>query len=102
MLKLPKCLYSVYFLYTHIRITYSPPFPAGFASFEATGLIFKMEMIKKQGLKESAINALISLGVVIIAYLVFNHFNPSIEEMLLPIIFLLVFILLELPNKKLI
>lgn len=59
-----------------------------------------MDTIKKQGLKESAINALISLGVVIIAYLTFNHFNPSIEEMLLPIIFLLVFIILELPNKQ--
>ena len=61
-----------------------------------------MDTIKKQGLRESAIHALLSLGVVVIAYFTFSYFNPSIKEMLLPIIFLLVFILLELPNKKLI
>jgi hypothetical protein len=59
-----------------------------------------MKQKTEQRIKGSLINILISFGVMTLTYIVFNYFNPSIEQMFLPIIFLLVFILLELPNKQ--
>ena len=50
--------------------------------------------------KDDLLDVVVSLGVVILAYFAFNYFNPPIQSLLLPIIFLLVLILLKLPDKK--
>jgi hypothetical protein len=50
--------------------------------------------------KNEIINVLLSLGVTAIAYLAVNYFNPPIENLLYPIIFILILIYLELLNKK--
>jgi len=54
----------------------------------------------KKSWKEEIVDILLAFGVSLIVYLSFNYFNPSIQEMLIPLIFLLVLILLKLPNKK--
>ncbi len=66
------------------------------------GFILKKMSIKKlkEQWKEEVVDILLAFGVVLIVYFTFNYFKPSIEEMLLPIIFILVLILLKLPNKK--
>ena len=54
----------------------------------------------KQEWKGEVVDILLAFGTALIAYFSFTYFIPSIEEMLIPIIFLLVLILLKLPNKK--
>ncbi len=53
-----------------------------------------LKKLKKEW-KGEVVDILLAFGVVLIAYFTFNYFKPSIEEMLLPIIFLLVLILLK-------
>jgi len=50
--------------------------------------------------KTEVIDILLAFGVSLIAYLSFNYFNASIQEMFIPVIFLLVLILLQFSNKK--
>ncbi|MBU2562399.1 MAG: hypothetical protein KKF68_01940 [Nanoarchaeota archaeon] len=58
-----------------------------------------LKKLKKEW-KGEVIDVLLAFGVALIAYFSFNYFQPSIEEMLIPIIFLLVLILLKFSNKK--
>lgn len=59
-----------------------------------------MKTENKKYLKEMSINVVLSLIVSAIAYFTFTYFNTSIKEMLIPIIFLLVLIYLEILDKK--
>ena len=54
----------------------------------------------KKSWKKEVTDVLAAFAVVLIAYFSFNHFKPSIEEMFLPVIFLLVLILLQFADKK--
>jgi len=49
----------------------------------------------KQEWKKEVTDILLAFGVVLIAFFTFNYFKPSIEDMLLIPIFLLVLILLK-------
>jgi len=50
--------------------------------------------------KIEVLEIVLALAVSLIAYFNFTHFNPGIEEMFSVIIFILVLIILKIPNKK--
>lgn len=54
----------------------------------------------KKSWKVEVINIILALGVSLLAYFIFIYFKSSIQEMLVPIIFLLALILLQFSNKK--
>ncbi len=58
-----------------------------------------IKKLKKEW-KSDVLDILIALGASLIALFAFNYFNPSIENMLAAIVFILALILLKLPNKK--
>ena len=60
----------------------------------------RIKKISKKKIPNEIWAIVIAFGVALIAYFSFNYFQPSIEEMLIPIIFLLVLILLKFSNKK--
>ncbi|MFC1682238.1 hypothetical protein ACFL0X_01310 [Nanoarchaeota archaeon] len=49
----------------------------------------------KKSWKTEVVNILLALGGGLIAFFAFNHFNPSIENMLSVIVFILILILLK-------
>ena len=89
-------------LYTQIsvyrlQILYTPPFPP---CLKDTVYIYKMKNKSSKIGKNEVVNVSFSLIVTIIAYLAINYFNPPIENLLYPVIFILMLIYLELLNKK--
>ena len=59
-----------------------------------------MKTKNKKWLKSTGVNVLMSLAISILAYLSYISFKPSIEEMFVPVIFILTLILLEVMDKK--
>ena len=59
-----------------------------------------MKMDAKKSLKKNVINVILSLAVTVIGYCAFRYTGAPAENWFYPIIFLLVLILLKLPNKK--
>jgi len=50
--------------------------------------------------KTEVINIFLAFAVSVLAYFSFNYLNASIQEMFIPVIFLLVLILLRFSDKK--
>ena len=87
------------FIPLYIQCVYTPLFNPN----RVIGTVYNTDdkMNKKTKLsREYILNVVLSLGVVVLAYFTFKFTNAPIENLFLPIIFLLTLIYLELPKQN--